>query len=196
MTTCFEKLPLGWVTAEVTYKHRDGALSSRYEMLDVRRDPMKKATRYLHRSMHEIAVTCSTLFFIGLPLYFLVYTAFQFVRTPIVSIVNLSGKAFLKQIWAIARIPIYFIGLECAALYGICNPLEGRAFFGVLESALHDGKGRRDAIQYQKGNFLQSSLTELDCKTACFVGFCLQPIGKMDDPHIIIDEAHPSLPTA
>lgn len=183
-----EELPPGWATAEVTFRHADGKLTHRYEILDVRFKDEHR-TRYAHEPMNMIAFKCFGLFLLGLPIYFLIYTAFQFVRTPIVSVLNLSPTAFLKQIWAIARIPMYFIGLEYAAFYGIFNPLEGRAFFAMLERAFHDGKGLHESVQYQQDMTFKelcwSSLKEPNYRSAFFAGVCMQPIGKTNDPHII-----------
>lgn len=185
MTYPVEKLPKGWETSEVVFRHANGAESSpRYEIIHI-----ETQNRYLHEPMRTTACKCLALFLVGLPLYFLTYTAYQLIRTPIVSLVHLSPTAFLNQIWAIARIPLYFIGLEFAALYGIFYPIAARALFAEVESQFHDGKGLHQSIQYQKEISCKScccnSLIDRDYSFAWFAGVCMQPIGKTTDPHII-----------
>jgi hypothetical protein len=185
-----EKLPPGWATADVKIRHANGTETHRYEVLDLRFDStIDHATRYLHEPMSMIAFKCFALFLVGLPIYFLVYAAYQFIRTPIVTLVNLSPIAFLKQIWNIGRIPIYFVGLEYAAFYGIFNPLEGRALFGRIEGAFHE-KGLHESLQHRKDDptlkeLCIDSMITLEYPYATFAGVCMQPIGKTDDPHVV-----------
>lgn len=185
-----EKLSPGWVTADVKIRHANGTETHRYEIIDLRhKDTIDHATRYLHEPMSMIAFKCFALFSVGLPVYFLVYTAYQFIRTPIVTVVNLSPTALLKQIWNIARIPIYFVGLEWAAFFGIFDPLVGRALFGQIEGAFHE-KGLHESFQYQKEDptlkdLCILSMTNLEPPYATFAGVCMQPIGRTDDPHVV-----------
>jgi hypothetical protein len=183
-----ESLPQGWVTAEVNFRHADGKVSSRYEILDVRLGPIEQADRYCHEPLVMIAFKCFGLFILVLPLYFLLYTAYQIVRTPIVVVANLSPTALIKQIWAIARTPLYFLKMEYAAVYGIFRPLEGRALLSSAESELHGGKGLHDDCNYQKAPFgpcCKKSLLDLEPKQRAFVALCMQKIGKANDPHIV-----------
>src|SRR5579872_6099400 len=160
-----ERLPPGWATADVTLRHTDGRLTHRTEIIDLRSTPNN---RYLHEPVAMIAFKCFLLFAAKVPLYFLVYSAYQILRTPIVAILHLSSTALVKEIWAIARIPFYFIALELAALYGILKPLEGRALFNELERALHGGKGLRQTVEYQKERppleWCKEGFTELEPK--------------------------------
>ncbi len=182
-----EVLPKGWTNAEVTYLSQ-GKENTRIEILDM------KGNRYWQEPMFVIAIKCFLLFFVGLPGYFLVYTAVHLIRLPIVTLWNGSPTALFKQIWAIVRIPFYLIGLECAALYGIFKPLDGRALFGEIESSLHDGKTVRDAAQHEKNappvlkmclKMCWDTLSKKVDPYAFFIGFCMQPYGKVTDPHII-----------
>lgn len=180
-----EALPSGWANVNVDFRHTDGKITRRIEILDTRTQ-----NRYLQEPMAMVAFKCFGLFVLVLPFYFTFYTAYHLIRLPIVTLLNLSPIAFLNQIWKISRIPIYFFALELAALYGIFYPLEGRAKFGDLESQLHDGKTRREAEQYQKRQIppLQlgwEALSAVENRTSLFVGFCLQSVGNTADPHLI-----------
>ena len=122
-------------------------------------------------------------------LYFSIYIGHQTVRAATVSIAHLSPTAFLKQIWAAARVPFYLICLEFAALYGAFSPLAGRALFAKVESRFHDGKGLHESVQYQKKidilETCKNSLIDLDYPLAFFAAYCMQPFGKITDPHVI-----------
>lgn len=192
-----EALPYGWQTAEVTFAHTDGKVEKRYEIID-RRFKTPEGKRYPQEPMAMVAFKCFNLFLVGLPLYFLAYTAVHLIRLPIVTLLNCSPTAFVKQIWTLVRIPFYFIALEFAALYGVFKPLEGRASFAQLESQLHGGKSRRDSVQYKDElpflNLCWKSLSLKDDPRTFFAGFCMQPIGMTDDPHILRIE--PQIPPA
>lgn len=188
-----ESLPSGWATAEVAFRHRNNDQETRREIID-----LKNSKRYLQEPLGVIAGKCLGLFLVAFPCYTIAYTFFHVVRTPIVTVANLSLNAFGKQVWALVRIPFYFIALESAALYGTFKPLEGRALFGELESQFHDGKKRQDAIQYEKKDLtwvdLTSTLTRENEPRAFFAGFCMQPIGKTDDPHLVNVQILPNPP--
>ena len=180
-----EALPDGWANAIVTFKHRDGELCWRFEIIN-----LKSNKRYLQEPMWLIAAKCFTLFFAVLPVYFLLYTMAQLVRLPFASIANLSLVLFCKEIWTVIRTPFYFVALDFAALYGVFKPLEGRVLLGEIESLLHDGKGRRQSESYQKiqrpfGALCWDFLVQKELKTTQFIAFCMQPIGRTDDPHIV-----------
>jgi hypothetical protein len=180
-----EKLPAGWANADVTFQHKNGVLSTRVEILDLRNGPV--GTRYQHEPQAMIAGKCFLLFLAGVALYTVAYAVFHLVRLPFVAVCH-PTKIF-SQIWAIVRIPFYFIALEFAALEWIFSPIRGRAHFGCIESSLHDGKTRREAIQYERKDVeifatLWRALREREHKEALFIGFCMQPIGKTDDPHV------------
>jgi len=182
-----EALPPGWTNAEVTFVRKDGKEKTRFEILDIR-SQASVSTRYPQQPLRMIAFKCFGLY-LGHLLYFLLYTAIHLIRLPVVTIVNVSPIACAKQIWKLARIPFYFIGLQFAALYAIFRPLEGGALFSDWESQLHDGKSRKSDIRY--GNdppFMKLCWETLSLKEnpqTFFMGFCLQPIGRTDDPHLI-----------
>jgi hypothetical protein len=180
-----EPLPSGWVNVNVEFRHTDGKITRRIEILNTRNQ-----NRYLQEPMAMISFKCFGLFVSIVPVYFLLYTTYHLIRLPVVTVLNLSPMAFFNQIWKIARIPIYFFALELAALYGVFCPLEGRAWFGYLESQLHNGKTRREAEQYQKRQIppLQlgwESLLAVESRTSLFVAFCMQSIGNTADPHLL-----------
>lgn len=172
-----EVLPNGWANAKVSFKNRE-----RYEIVH-----LKSNTRYLQEPMKLVAFKCFELFLVGLPLYFLCYAAFHLVRLPVVTLLNGSPKAFLKQIWTLVRIPFYWISLMFAALYGAFNPLEGRALFGALENSLH-GKDRRSSVTYKSEfeclNQTWASLSTVEDEQTFYIGICMQPYGKTNDSYL------------
>ena len=184
-----EVLPNGWANVRVAFSHKDGRVERRIEIME-----LFSGVRYLQEPMAMVAFKCLGLFLAVLPAYFIVYTLVHLIRLPLATLVNLSPTTFFKQIWKIARIPFYFIALEYAALYGAFNPMEGRALFGKYESDLHDGKTRREAEQYKKeseASTVWDAIASIDNKTSFFIGYCMQPIGKTSDPHIISHEVLP-----
>ena len=176
-----EKLPAGWANLEVCY--RSGM--ERYEILD-----LSSNLRYYQEPTRVTAFKCFELF-IGTPFYFMGYTALHFVRLFTVPIANLSIGAFFKELWGIVKIPFLFLGMQFAALYGIFRPLSGRVLFGKLEGMLHAGKTRRDQENLDKKE--RRSVAEVahdlfvaeKSKKTSFIGFCMQPLGKKEEPHII-----------
>ena len=188
-----ERLPSGWVYADVSFMRKStGQIEKRIEIIDLRKETLKSgALRYLQEPMQVIAVKCAGLFVLLTP-YFFAYAAFQLIRLPVATLIQLSPSVFCRQIWKIVQIPFYFVALEFSALYGIFKPLEGRAWFGFWESCLHDGKNRSAAIRYEKTFHSFSDLLWLGWKElssertleSLFLAFCMQPIGKSTDPHL------------
>lgn len=179
-----EKLIDGWSNAKVTFLHRNGSRTTRYEIINT-----KTQKRYLQEPMARIAFKAFGLASFVLHAYFFFYGLLHLIRLPIVTLSTLSLTVFAKEIWAIVRFPFYYIGMELAAIYGIVDPLNGRALFGSLESQLHDGKNRRQSQTYLKEqmpicDLLWRFLSEKEHATSMFIGFCMQPIGKTTDPHI------------
>ncbi len=172
-----ENLSWGWKTVKSTPK----------------RNAIIDAKQYPQEPMVMVAAKCGMLF-IGLPFYFLAYTAVHLIRLPIVTLVNASPTAFLKQIWKLARIPFYWVGLEFAAFYGVFKPLEGRALFGDLERSLHDEKPRRQAVNYKNElswfRVCWNTLSLKENPSTLFIGFCMQPYGALLEP------PNPALPAS
>lgn len=187
-----EQLPEGWQNAEVMFRRSNQtSVTRRFEILE-----LSTMTRYPQEPLNMIALKCFGLFLIVQLLYFLIYSTLHFIRLFLVPVVNLSPLAFFKEAWKIVQIPFLYIAMEFAALYGVIRPLEGRVFLGQVEQILHDGKGRRQAVQYEKTprsyfEYFKEALFEEDPQHAFFVGFCMQPLGSTRDPHLISVEPLP-----
>jgi len=179
-----ETLPEPWVNAKVTFQHQNGAYDHRFEIIDT-----TSGNRYLQEPMYLIAFKCFMLFSLVLPAYYILYNFLHLIRIPTVTILNLSLIDFVKQVWTVIRAPFFYIALECAAIYGTFKPLEGRALFAEIESAWHDNKNRRESENYQKDrpflNIIWEFLSQKEHSTALFIGFCMQPVGTVQDLHII-----------
>ncbi len=171
-----EPLPDKWANVEVTFNCRQGKEWSRIQIMD-----LQSGDLYLHEPVSITAIKCFGLFLLVNPLYFLFYTATCLIRLPLVPIVNCSISALFKELWHIVKIPFFFIGMELAALYGVFNPLTGRAYFAKMESLLHDGKTKRQARQHvketERAPLLEDFLAE-NPKMVPFVGVCMQSVGN------------------
>ncbi len=174
----------GFTYAYVSFQHTDGERENRIEIID-----LKSEKRYGQEPLLTIAIKALALFLIVLPVYTAVYVTLHLFRLPC-TLVHLSATVTLKQIWTLVRTPFYFVALEFGALYACFKPLEGRVLFGKLESALHDGKSRRQSVQYQKedspvGTLVWDFLFSKEHEKTIFAAFCMQPIGSLKDPHVI-----------
>lgn len=179
-----EPLPKGWGYFERVKS--DGKIQ--YEVIDLRFKDVGRI-RYKHEPMKMIAVKCFLLYIAGLSLYFLAYTAIHLVRMPIVTIVHCSPQIFVEQLWALVKIPLYFLALEFAALYGIVRPLEGRALFSGIEACLHGSKKDRwtdvrMADLPSNSEILRDTLCEKENHYSLFAGVCFQSLGRTDDQRI------------
>lgn len=182
-----EKLYGSWENATVSIRHRDGTPEARFEIINTNTNE-----RYLQEPQWLISVKCAALALMILPVYSFVYNALHLIRLPIATLLHLSPTILCKEIWTLVRFPLYVVGLELAAIYGIFSPLNGRAMFGRIESALHAGKTRYDAENccdpnYEKP-FLELSwqfLSEKDHAKTFFIAYCMQPIGSTTDPHLL-----------
>lgn len=188
-----ENLPHGWQNIQVVFRRSNGAAESRrFEILE-----LSTGTRYSQEPLKMIATKCFGLFLLVQPVYFLFYLVMHLIRLPLVPIVNLSPFAFFKEAWKIVQIPFLFLAMEFAALYGIVRPLEGRALLGACEQILHDGKGRREALQYERTErpffeYVKEALLGEDPQHAFFAGFCMQSLGKINDPHLLLVDRLPN----
>jgi hypothetical protein len=175
-----EPLPEGWQNETVVFRDTSANERRRIEMVNTR-----TGLRYLHDPLCDIALKCFLLF-LATPFYLVGYTAWHTIRLPVVSLCH--PTALLEQIWTIVRAPFYCLKLHFYAVYGIFNPLEGRAGIGAAEAALHQTDRRHDwKYGPQKSDFqwLREALTERDFRYTHFLAFCMQPFGKTSDPHII-----------
>jgi len=187
VTACHE-ISFGWEQRDITYAHRNGKTDTQVQVIDLK--------RYNDDHKFLIAFKCAALFALVIPLYFSIYSTFQLLRLPIVTVFNLSPVAFCKQIWAIVRIPFYLIALELAAFQGVFKPMEGRALFSAIERDLHDGKSTQEVVCFDGLTLcgIWNGLSAVYPREAFFVAPCMQPIGKINDPHIraILPQGSPS----
>lgn len=189
-----DQLPLGWERVRVTYNTSRGQKEA-VEFLSTQRQEF-----YLHEPLVQTAVKCALLFSLGNPAYFLCYTAMQCIRLITVPVYNASLTALGKELWHLIKLPLYFLGMQVSALYGIINPLEGRALLAEWERALHDGKTRSQAAQRHVNLSEIDPLAQMFLKEepewAGFIAFCMQPLGRLSDPRVIHVECLPRHPIA
>lgn len=214
-----EKLPDGWMTARVTYRHHDGRLDNRLEVIHI-----KTNTRYWHDPLVGIATKCALLAFAGIFFYSLGYMGWNAIRIPTTAISEIvlgfknastaegllakwkfaaggfsnSLSALVSGVWTLARAPIFLLGMWFTAIYGIVKPLGGRIAFGVIEQKLHQKTARQDYIVNRPDGMTDSdllirALKEKDFEGTNFLAYCMQPWGKTTDPHIVaVEEVHPA----
>jgi hypothetical protein len=175
-----------WVLRTI---HREGM--SRLEMTN-----QQTLLRYPDESLAHIALKCYGLAQAVLALYMIVYTLIHLIRLPLIPILHRSLSPLSTESWNVVRIPFYWIALQCAAMYGMFSPLEGRALFAHYEKELHGGKGREHAVN-RRGNFdafgaFLDAITELEPKKVMFAAGCFQPFGALNDP-LIREESCPAV---
>ncbi len=177
-----EQLPAGWRNADIQTKKKQTTQIIGF-------GPYRKAMCFGQEPVTDIALKSLALFVVGWNLYMSIYTAIQLIRLPVCPIVNRSPRMVFKELWNVVRIPFYWIAMEFAAFYGIFRPLDGRAWFAYLESALHGGKERHAALilsgkQDEWVEWFIEAITIPEQKRAFFAAFCFQPFGEADSPNI------------
>lgn len=185
-----EALPAGWANAKVIFRHRNGQEESRIEIVD-----LKTKTRYFHEPMRLTALKCFELFvFTGV--YLAAYLAFHVVRTFCMALETASRTrsllsttaACLEGIWAVVRAPFYALKIEFAALYGIFQPLEGKAAIGQIEQDWHQKSRQSDLGQTVREMPFEvlclNAFTDAKFPYTFFLASCMQPIGPLSDSHI------------
>jgi len=206
-----EALPNGWATYAVTFLHRNGIKETRYEIVD-----LKTKNRYYHEPMSMTALKCFELV-LGLPIFLATYIGWNIIRTPLVAVATVlvslgrwishpnktqfvqllkdiawtAPKCILQGIWTVVRAPFYVIAMEFAALYGIFRPIEGKKILGDLQLALHQ-RPRTHDVRYQDPNldpmFILKAIADKDFDKTFYIAFCMLPLGKLDDSHIVKEE--------
>lgn len=206
-----EALPDGWATAEVTFRHRNGAKETRFEIID-----LKTQNRYSHENMSITAVKCFELV-IGIPFYLATYIGWNIIRIPLVALGTIlvslgrliahpnkvqcvqllkdiawtAPKRIVEDIWTVVRAPFFAIAMEFAAIYGIFKPVEGRKMIGQIERPWHQYSRKHD-VRYVDPNqdplFLLKALADKDFDRTFYLAECMQPYGNLNDPHILKEE--------
>jgi hypothetical protein len=179
-----EKLPEGWAVAKVTFEHtnrKKGQVEDRFEIVH-----LESGKRYLHENVSTIAAKCALLA-LGIIGYFALYLSFHLLRMTVTTIKDPSINTFLEGVRNVIRAPFYILGMEFGALYGIFNPLEGRAVLASCERLLHERSHREDACldtEFNDCSSLWDALSRPDYSATFYVAPCMQSYGAVEDPHI------------
>jgi hypothetical protein len=175
MKASFEQLPPGWAYAAIP---KEGQ-TVYYAIVD-RRDK-ENPVFYLNEQMMVTSLKCMGLLIKIFP-YGFGFVTLHLIRAPLALFYHQSLSAFGKEVWEVVRAPFYCIALEFAALYGIFKPLEGRALFASLEKSLHDGKNRKDRVEYNKSALDSTdawdALLLKENQKTLFIAFCFQAYNK------------------
>jgi hypothetical protein len=184
MSTAYsiETLPEGWETARVNFHYQDGIPKSRIEIID-----FKTNTRYRHESMCTIAFKC-VLIALFLPSYTIANMTFHLVRTISLSLFNLleAPQIFLRGSYDILKAPCFALAMECAAIFGICYPIQGRVYVGTIERAWKEGSDPKHDILHLKNKdrqleMLKKLLTDPRSEGTHYLVHCFQPVGGQFD---------------
>jgi hypothetical protein len=89
-------------------------------------------------------------------------------------------RSVVEDIRRIVSAPIFGLGVELAALYGIFSPYEGRELIAKIEYAWHDGKTFRDDVRNHNRRWT-CSLKDLFQERVLFLGWCFQVRGTIKD---------------
>lgn len=187
-TRKLEQLNPPWENVHVYCRNSKGVALKLVEILNIE-------SKFLYRQepLLVTAIKCANLFFFGNILYFIAYTSVQVTRLFTVPLANRAPFLFLNELWHLVKVPIYFLGIQIAAAYGMICPLEGRELIASLETDLHNGKTRKEARQYQEKEPFSDfqDFSDLFCeenpKTAFFLAYCMQPLGRSDNPVIRLE---------
>ncbi len=173
-----EKLPQGWANARVVFRHKDGRLEERIEIVH-----LETHNRFLHESMARTACKC-----LGIALFTFIYLTgyivFHLIRIPLIACKKTEEIG--NGIRTVARAFFYAIALEFAAIYGIFKPLVGREALGHIERNWH-GKKLRDDLGFAEltlKSIFQGAFCDPEFPFTLFLAPCMQPRGKTTDPHV------------
>ena len=213
-----EELPLGWDTARVTYKTKEGLVKTSIQIIDHRKDP---PLQFRHDSMRLISIKCALLV-LGIPLLALM-TTFVYGLRAMTLVITTFGRLVCALTQArnwgdVKRISfrmltdlpsilcqtsletIRLMGLafimEIYCLYGILCPLQGRALAGQVERDMR-GSDRSHSLltvsDWQTA--LKDFFTNKDSKYCQYWAICFQPIAPavVKDPVLKIEPLKPGI---
>jgi hypothetical protein len=169
---------------------------------------------YKDEPWYLVSIKCACLAF-ALPFYGLGKIAWHVIKIPL-QIIDIASESFAKiaerfkeglcmegineighffyqeisifaaDVFEIAKVPIFTIGCEIAAIYGIIKPYHGRRFEAMMEHAWQNG------ISYKKDQRTGPSQNEEGCfpcvreNNPCYMARCFQSRGNTHDPRIIL----------
>jgi hypothetical protein len=135
---------------------------------------MKKETGdlYWDEDVAPVAVKCA-LVFVATPLYTLGVMSWYALQIPFDL---LDPKKIVKDIWNVARVPIYALGMELALCYGLITlDLYGaREKEAAVESALWRGASYKEDLRMKNRG-------ENDKVKAFYLAWCFQKRGNIRD---------------
>ncbi|NGX59372.1 MAG: hypothetical protein KR126chlam3_00523 [Chlamydiae bacterium] len=92
-----------------------------------------------------------------------------------------------KDIWRIARSPIYGTGMMMASLFTFALPLEGRKWLGKIEYEWHEGVSYQMDIRHRKSQKQNEDLkfsefiSEIAKGKILYLGYCMQKRGNIHE---------------
>ncbi len=96
--------------------------------------------------------------------------------------------AISEDIWRIARVPIYALGMISAGLVGLIAPMEGLRWIAKIEFAWHQKTSYQMDLRHRKTDKELCSLrnipnliTEICSGKILFLGYCIQKRGNIED---------------
>lgn len=207
-----EPLPKNWITAKVRFRHRDGREDQNLQIIDLKsetrylHEPLKMTAykcfqlvfgipfyflAYTAWNLLRIPMTTGTVLGDGLGETLRSRRCSE-VMQHLYTTAKSAIKTLASGIKTIVIAPFYLIQMFFGALIGVFSPLQGRKILGS-EIQLHQKTTRDDFLRHPplgdsgkaQLQTIWQSLTQEDCPATVFVAYCMQPLGKTTDPHII-----------
>ena len=94
------------------------------------------------------------------------------------------GETCGERLFEIIKAPIFGLGVELAALYGIFKPYHGRKFVAMIENAWQNGASYKNDVR----NIPECS-NNSPCEMfnrPCYLAYCFQVRGDVNDPRITV----------
>jgi hypothetical protein len=201
------EVPEGWERKTVQFRHRDGTLETRVEIID-----LETKQRYLNEPLVQTAFKCLGIV-IGLPFFTAGYIAYQAVRATSIAVTTLYRATrslfqdsslvrvaidlafeipatLIQAVWNSVQAPLYAFPMALAALIGIVLPLQGRVYVGAIEKAWKGGtpiqmdpwhRGDTD----DRDRACTTLFTDRNAPYVFYLAACFQSFGRTDDPHVV-----------
>ncbi len=100
------------------------------------------------------------------------------------------GQVFGAGLFGVVKAPLYLIGAEFAAIYGIFKPYHGRKFEAAIEKAWQNGASYKEDfrnIPERKGETCwQAFKTDIQIAHTFYLAHCFQVRGNVNDPRFTV----------
>jgi hypothetical protein len=175
-----------WFIAEVVSFKRNRENTAK-QLID-NRDPLHPWRTVCDST--SVVATKHFLILLGLPLYTLGVMGTHVIRCFTLVGTNLlkgcpseSFFSLIQEVWAVAKAPIFSCALFLCAISGLAFPLVMRSAVAKVEQ-VWSGSERDDSVLRLENPraAIAEYFVDRTSKKTCFLAFCFQPIGELNDP--------------